>query len=81
MALNALKWLEIHNKHYRNIVLDESGLDWMEGKNMAQLPNSSNKTIFYKDVDYAEEYDDKSFLISRLQMVFLKKMLDLRHRR
>ena len=33
----------------------------MEGENEAQLTNIENKTILYKDVEYAEGYDDKSF--------------------
>ena len=27
VVLNALRWLKIHNKHYKNILLDESRLD------------------------------------------------------
>ena len=66
MVLNALRWLKIHNKHYKNIVLDESRLDWTKGENEAQLSNIKNKTILYKDVEYAEGYGDKSVLMQRL---------------
>ena len=67
MVLNALRWLKIHNKHYRNIVLDESRLDWIEGKNKSQSLNIENKTIFCEDVEYAEGYDDKSFFNTETQ--------------
>ena len=61
VVLNALRWLKIHNKHYKNIVLDESRLDWMEGENEAQLPNIKNKTILYEDVKFAKDCDNKTF--------------------
>ena len=61
VVLNALRWLKIHNKHYKNILLDESRLDWMEGENKVQLPNIKNKTILYKGVEFAKEYNRKTF--------------------
>ena len=61
MSLNALRWLEIHNKHYKSIVLNESRLDWMEGENKAQLSNIKNKTILYKDAEFAKDCDSKRF--------------------
>ena len=61
VVLNARRWLKIHNRHYRNIVLGGSRLDWMEGEDEAQLPNIKNKTIFYEEVEFAKDCDSKTF--------------------
>ena len=42
-------------------MLDEIRLDWMEGKNEAQLPNIENRAILYEDVEFAKDCDSKTF--------------------
>ena len=36
-VLAALRWLQIHNSEYANINIDESNLDWMNGKSECNL--------------------------------------------
>ena len=36
-VLAALRWLQIHNSEYSNINIDESNLDWMNGKSECNL--------------------------------------------
>ena len=79
MVLNALRWLKIHNKHYKNIVLDESRLDWMEGENEAQLPNVENKTVLYEEVEFAKYCDRKTFFNAETINGSHKKIPDLQH--
>ena len=81
VVLNALRWLKIHNKHYKKIVLDESRLDWMEGENEAQLPNVENKTILYEEVEFAKDCDSKMFFNAETINEIPQKMLDLWHHR
>jgi hypothetical protein len=37
VVLNALRWLKRYNKHYKDIAIREDNLDWMDGKEEAQL--------------------------------------------
>jgi hypothetical protein len=36
-VFEALLWLEKHNPHYADITINESNLDWMNGKNEANI--------------------------------------------
>jgi hypothetical protein len=36
-ALEALVWLKKHNPHYADVTINESNLDWMNGKNEANI--------------------------------------------
>ncbi len=36
-VLKALSWLKKHNPHYADITINESNLDWMNGKNEANI--------------------------------------------
>jgi hypothetical protein len=36
-VLEALLWLKKHNPHYADITINESNLDWMNGKNEANI--------------------------------------------
>ena len=46
-VLTALRWLKVHNQQYRNIVIEESNLEWMTQEEQ-QLPSRS---IHQKDTD------------------------------
>ena len=36
-VLRALRWLKIHHSGYKDIVINECHLDWMEGENEASI--------------------------------------------
>lgn len=53
-VLSALKWLKQHNKFYKDIVIAESNLDWMEGQAEASFNN------FKENVTLSESYKNCS---------------------
>ena len=54
--LDALRWLKQHNKQYRDVVIAEENLDWMEGEE-EELPNDRNQKEIVDDPDSAALHD------------------------
>ncbi len=52
-ALEALLWLKKHNPHYADEAINESNLDWMNGKNKA---NIGTQATILKTKDTQERY-------------------------
>ena len=56
VVLDALKWLKQHNKQYRDVVIAEENLSWIEGDE-AELPNERNQKEIVDDPDSAALHD------------------------
>ena len=56
VVLDALRWLKQHNKQYRDVVIAEENLDWMEGEE-EELPNDRNQKEIVDDPDSAALHD------------------------
>ena len=58
--IEALLWLKKHNPHYKNVTINESNLDWMKGKEEANIGQegtilSTKDTLRYKVLSTEEE--------------------------
>jgi hypothetical protein len=58
--IEALLWLKKHNPHYKNVTINKSNLDWMKGKEEANIGQegtimSTNDTLRYKVLSTKEE--------------------------
>ena len=58
--IEALLWLKKHNPHYKNVTINESNLDWMKGKEEANIGQegtilSTKDTLRYKVLSTKEE--------------------------
>ena len=42
-VIDALLWLKKHNPFYKNITINESNLDWMKGKEVANIASVAQK--------------------------------------
>ena len=47
-VLNALQWLKTHNRHYKDVHIDNSRLDWMKSDEES-LPSMHNKNKIYSE--------------------------------
>ena len=74
--LDALFWFQKYNRHYSDVIVDATKLDWIK-KDEAELPNTENKQVYYTDVEYAEGYNDADFSMLLLSMELYKKIIDL----
>ncbi len=58
--IEALLWLKKHNPHYKNVTINESNLDWMKGKEEANIGQegtilSTKDTLRYKVLSTKDE--------------------------
>ena len=75
-VLDALFWIQKYNRHYSDVTVDATRLDWIK-KDETKLLNTKNKQVYYTDVEYAEGYNDADFSRLMLSMEFRKKIMDL----
>ena len=72
-VLKALFCLQKYNRHYSDVIVDATGLDWIK-KDKAELPNTENKRVYFKNVEYAEGYSDTDFFNATVVNGFPQKI-------
>ncbi len=68
-VLEALLWLKKHNPHYADIIINESNLDWMNGKNEANIGTQAS-ILKTKDMQCYKIYATEEEVVSNVHKPF-----------
>ena len=63
-VIDALLWLKKHNPFYKNITINESNLDWMKGKEVANIASVAQK-IATKETSRSKLKENEEEYVSR----------------
>ena len=54
--MDALHWLKKYNRHYKDIEIEPSNLNWMNNDDEAELPNDENEKLEYETEEEMKKF-------------------------